>query len=218
MQRGYLAKYNSSRSARGAVLVELILVAPLMLFMTGYMLRLTQILEARQVAMTISREMATQAFKNCVDITILGVPNGTNEVPVNDVDTKTAIGTCLQSVGDNFTGSWQELKPTAAVDAELEWKVQVLRAALGTIGASDCSGALPTLTTIERNSDPGASTETEGTATPEECHRNRLARAEVNFSIEPVFEFLSLNTLWGATSAAPGKGENEIVIEEVSEI
>ena len=52
----------------------------------------------------------------------------------------------------------------------------------------------------------------------EQCNRNRIARAAVRFTIQPVFAFLSLSTLWGAESAAPGEGENGIVIQEVSEI
>lgn len=226
MRRGYLANYNSRRNVRGAVLVELILVAPLMLFMTGYMLRLTQILEARQVAITISREMATQVFKNCVDITILDVPNETNEVPVNTTESESAILACLVRVGNNFQNSWASLAPTAAVSATegdgraispLLWKTQALRYAFNTIGTSPCDATTPIMT-IGATSAGGEALPDTSLTRDEQCNRNRIARGAVRFTIEPVFAFLSLSTLWGAESAAPGEGQNGIVIEEVSEI
>jgi hypothetical protein len=227
MRKRYIGKYNSGQTVRGAVLVELILVAPLMLFMTGYILRLTQILEARLVAITISREMATQVFKNCVDITIIDVPDGTNEVPVNTTDSESAIFQCVTEVGNNFQNSWASLAPTAAVStaeggdgravSPLLWKAQALRYGFNRIGTSPCDATTP-IVTIGVNSAGGEVLPDTSLTRGEQCNRNRIARAAVRFTIQPVFAFLSLSTLWGAESAAPGEGENGIVIQEVSEI
>lgn len=228
MRRGNnQVRYSPKQTVRGAVLVELVLVAPLMLFITGYMLRLTQILEARQVAITLSREMATQVFKNCVDITILDVPDGTNQVRVNMDQTQLAIFDCLTEVGNNFQNSWASFAPTGAVStveggdgqaiAPLLWKAQALRYGLNTIGTTPCDATTPIITT-GANSAGGEVLPDTSLTRDEQCNRNRIARGVVQFTIQPVFTFLSLSTLWGSESAAPGEGQNGVVITEVSEI
>lgn len=212
-------KKTSKRYVRGAILLELILVAPLILFITGYILRFTQILEARQVAIAVTREIVTQAYKNCVDITILGLPDNTNTLTVNVTDTTAAIQTCLNTIANDFGTAWPKLEPSSITTPDegtssLNMTVEVFRYNLTNLGSNDCTSPTPPPIPVSANLGGGvAGADPDAT---DLCNRNRIARARISFDIEPLFAFLSLSTIYGATDATPNN--NTITIEETSEI
>ena len=208
-------KYSNRHThCRGAVLVELILVSPLILFMTGFMLRLTQILEAQQVAVALSREIATQVYQNCVDITVLAPPQGGN-LTVNVNNTTQQIQTCLNDIAAGLNGAWPQVAPSASqivngVDASFRYKIQVIRYNMGTIDFGNVNNCQDDLVTpIEA---PGTDINLDNTElnTDQICQRNRIARAVIQFNIQPLAVFLNL------FDAAPEI--NTITITEASEI
>lgn len=210
-------KKRNKRHARGAILLELILVAPLILFITGYILRFTQILEARQVAIAVTREIATQAYKNCVDITILDLPDASNTLTVNTTDTTASIQTCLNTIATDFATAWPQLAPSsiATGTSTLNMTVEVYRYALTNLVSNDCTAATDTLfTNVQATLGTGVAGHPPDAA--DLCLRNRIARARISFDIEPLFVFLSLSTIYGAEDATPQT--NTITIEESSEI
>lgn len=217
-------KYSNRHThCRGAVLVELILVSPLILFMTGYMLRLTQILEAQQVAVALSREIATQVYQNCVDITVFDPPPWDDLDPapppgtlVVDQDLTTAqIQACLDGVANRLTNTWPQVAPSASqiingADDSFSYKIQVIRYNMGTIdfdNVNNCQGNL--VTTIDADGTVANLDNTE-LNTDQICQRNRIARAVIQFNIQPLAVFLNL------FNAAPEI--NTITITEASEI
>jgi hypothetical protein len=218
-------KYSNRHThCRGAVLVELILVSPLILFMTGFMLRLTQILEAQQVAVALSREISTQVYQNCVDITVLAPPQGGN-LTVNVNDTTQQIQLCLNNIADRLNDTWPQVAPSASqivdgVDASFRYKIQVIRYNMGTIdfgnvADEDCQATPVTnenpvgFTTINADENDGNLPDTNPNNN-QICQRNRIARAVIQFNIQPLAVFLNL------FNAAPEI--NTITITEASEI
>ena len=224
-------KKTNKRYVRGAILLELILVAPLILFITGYILRFTQILEARQVAIAVTREIVTQAYKNCVDITIFEAPNATNTLTVDVGDTTDAIQTCLDTIADDFDTAWPLLAPSsiatppATGTLTLNMTVEVFRYDLANLVSNDCTAATDTLFT-NVGATLGAGATDEAPDATDLCNRNRIARARISFDIEPLFTFLSLREIYSDTGAssttgtatAPTPIPNTITIEETSEI
>lgn len=213
-------KKTNKRYVRGAILLELILVAPLILFITGYILRFTQIIEARQVAIAVTREIVTQAYKNCVDITIFALPDATNPLTVDVTDTTDAIQTCLNTIADDFGTAWPQLEPSSITTPDegtltLNMTVEVFRYELDKLVSNDCTAATDTLFTNVGATLGAGATGAAPDAT-DLCNRNRIARARISFDIEPLFAFLSLSTIYGAEDATPAN--NTITIQETSEI
>jgi hypothetical protein len=192
-------KKTNKRYVRGAILLELILVAPLILFITGYILRFTQILEARQVAIAVTREIATQAYKNCVDITIFNLPDDTNTLTVNVDETKNVIQTCLDTIANDFGTTWPQLAPSsiatpsATGTSTLNMTVEVFRFKLASLVPDDCSDT-PTSVPHTYVSSPPLNSLDPSVKPPDPppglCNRNRIARARISFDIEPLFAFL----------------------------
>jgi len=214
---------NRHTHCRGAVLVELIFVSPLILFMTGYMLRLTQILEAQQVAVALSREISTQVYQSCVDITVFDPPPWDDLDPapppgtlVVDQDLTTAqIQACLDGVANRLTNTWPQVAPSASqivngVDASFSYKIQVIRYNMGTIDFGNVDNCQDDLVTPIDAAGTDINLDDTVLNTDQICQRNRIARAVIQFNIQPLAVFLNL------FDAAPAN--NTIPITEISEI
>lgn len=108
-----------SRSSSGKAFVEFVLVAPVVLFISMYTLHLVQILQANQIAMVLSREMATEAYKTCADITLHQACAPPQQNPVGicvDVtQTPTAVRTCLLALQTRYQNLWTQVRPGSAL-------------------------------------------------------------------------------------------------------
>lgn len=108
-----------SRSSSGKAFVEFVLVAPVVLFISMYTLHLVQILQANQIAMVLSREMATEAYKTCADITLQQACAPSQQNPVGicvDVtQTPTAVRTCLLALQTRYQNLWAQVRPGSAL-------------------------------------------------------------------------------------------------------
>jgi len=187
---------NKGREAQcGSVIIEFILVAPLMLFILGYSLRLTQLLQAHQIAMIISREAATEAFRRCADITILSTTctTGATETCVDLSQTEAAITGCIGRVRRSITDRWNTVRPSSSSET-VTLDVEVYRFGLSRYTTSlNCSVQLNSddktrISTDSNLQDPFATAS--GLASL--CRRNRASRARISFPLNPIFIFLNL--------------------------
>jgi hypothetical protein len=173
----------------GIVVIEFILVLPLLLFMVGYTFRLTQLLQANQIAMTFSREAATEAFRRCTDLTILAetCPNDA-EMCINLQATENVAQNCLTQIKDKYQALWPVARPSGNSDnaivnlAIYRYDIQNLRI------PTNCTGATGQVTTITT----GAVLNTLPISAESLCRRNRIARARIEFTVFPTTAFLSL--------------------------
>jgi hypothetical protein len=176
----------------GSVVIEFVLIAPLMLFILGYSLRLTQLLQANQIAMIVSREAATEAFRTCADLTILSSTCNT-DVCVNIPQTVAATNTCIGRIKSTYESRWNIMRPSAN-PGTVTIDVEVYRFGLDRYTTSlNCTVQLGTAdkTRVSTNSmldDPFTS----GTALGSLCRRNRATRARISFPLNPVTSFLNL--------------------------
>ena len=122
-----------SAGERGKAIVEFVLVAPVVLFISMYTLRLVQMLQANEIAMVISREMATEMYRSCADIMIQqttscgngqgskqngqGGQQNAPEICINESATKTAVNDCLEGIRVSWQDRWGDIKPGSAGDA-----------------------------------------------------------------------------------------------------
>jgi hypothetical protein len=86
---------------RGHIFIEFVLVAPVILFISLYSLCLVQVLQAQQIATTLSREIATEVYRNCVDLTVLDMAS-TSTAAVDAAKTQAAIQSCLISTKNKY--------------------------------------------------------------------------------------------------------------------
>lgn len=195
---------TAARLESGALLVEFVLVAPFVLFLLGYILRLTLQLQAHQIAMNISREVATDIFRKCADFAFL---NDNTEPPtVNEGDSRTAITNCLTTARTKVRDQWDSIKPLATVTTRnnLRLDLAVYRHGLGNLAAcQDCTqcGSRDTTTVSVGNTPPTLPNSTV-------CPRNRIVRVFVSFEIKPIDAFINL------ISSATGLSNNITIQEE----
>jgi hypothetical protein len=176
----------------GAVIIEFILVIPILLTILGYSLRLTQILQANQIAMVISREAATEAFRLCTDLTIqLPSCDASANVCVDTVKTKAATEYCLGKIKEKYEALWPIAKPSASSsDSAPTIDVEVYRYDLGSfVTLNNCIGdesKVSRFTTI-------TSSQPYQISAAALCVRNRVSRAKISFKIKPTSAFLNLS-------------------------
>ena len=185
-------------SQRGTVLVELVFIAPIILIIAGYTIRLTQVLQAQQIAMVISRESATEAFRKCADISIQAVErpaNCTDALCVDVTNTTNTIMACLLMIQSKYQAYWNSMRPSGTSEqTPISIELEVYRHNYGTFTiATECDGS--TLNTSTRIT-PTSSTN--NTLPPRMnpnslslCNRNRVSRASISFEVSPTAAFLS---------------------------
>jgi len=187
---------RSTRSfQRGSVLAELALVAPVVLFVAGWSARVTQLLQAQQIASVISRELATEAFRFCADISISQTVqdiNGNENVVVDQAQTGPIIQQCLATARNRFLARWNQLAPAGAVGAPT-FNVVVYRYDFGAFSNTAAGACNQQVTRIDAagaisvgltgQNDPPLATV---------CARRRMVRVELIFNVQPIFAFVNL--------------------------
>ncbi len=185
---------GSSKRERGALVIEFALIAPFILFLLGYIMRLTLILQAQQIAMTLSREVATSIFRGCADITILQPQNADGALRVDQAVSAAATVTCLTNARQSFLNRWADIRPIGAPEnpEEVTFNVSVYRQSFSTLGASEtcpCSQEDCSTTKITQFGNEGSSNDIN---TDIMCQRNRVVRVQLQFQLNPLFAFLNL--------------------------
>ncbi len=190
---GGAARLNSSR---GSVIIEFILVCPILLTFIGYSLSLTQLLQANQIALALSREAATEAFRQCVDLSLQNISCASNSTLCMDLSSmQTTTTNCLQRLKTKYTAQWSSLQPSGVVNSSFSIDLEVYRYDMNSVTlTSDCSSQ-PTSTRMSRitsnNQIPQLFTSPDDLTSL--CQRNRVARARVAFKLSPTEAFLKLN-------------------------
>jgi hypothetical protein len=154
-----------------------------MLLIAGSALRFYQELQAQEIGITFSREIATLAYNRCVDKTITKLQrNGaTNEdILVIDRDATTKqITECLQQVEAQFLASWSQTKPLATTVTP-DITLEVHRCSLTELVPTTCNS--PTIIKVGQ-APSGAPTLT--------LFRNRLTFARIDFTMAPLSTFIT---------------------------
>jgi hypothetical protein len=179
--------------ARGSVLIEFVLVLPILLTILGYSLRLTQILQSNQIAMVMSREAATEAFRLCTDLTVQDTSCTTTSVAcVNAAMTKTVTENCLDNVKKKYEDLWSVARPSAnPVDKPATMDVEVYRYDINNlVSQNTCTAADETK--VSRFSTT-TSQSPAAISMASLCLRNRVSRARISFIIKPTSVFLNLS-------------------------
>ncbi len=181
---------NRGKASAGSVILECVLALPLILFILGYALRITQMLNANAIAMEFSREVATETFKECVDLTILDTACLVQNTLCTDITATTqAINNCISDIKARYINLWSLIyPPSSVIPSQAEIDVEVYRYDLSkaandsNCGNQDLSTRFSTNTSI-----PVAS------ITPLSiCRRDRISRARVQFTLKPNASFLNL--------------------------
>ena len=171
------------RFEQGSVLTEFVLVAPVMLLIAGSALRFYQELQAQEIGITFSREIATLAYNRCVDKTITKLQrNGaTNQdsLVIDTDETKKQITECLAQVAAQFLASWSQTNPLAATTTP-EITLEVHRCSLTELVPTTCNS--PTIIKVG-TAPSGAPTLT--------LFRNRLTFARIDFTMTPRSTFIA---------------------------
>jgi hypothetical protein len=186
---------------RGSVLAEFVLVAPFILALAGYGLRFTQELQAQQLALGLSRELATDLFSKCVDITIQQVPAPTcgTALCVDVTSTQNAIQACINTIAQRYSAAWTMIAPASA--ANLDLTAEVYRYNLGSFDINTQAGCNQNVTLFRTrvnssgvvtptNPPPSGSSGIGSIPYADVCQRNRVARANLQFTITPLTSFL----------------------------
>lgn len=179
---------------RGALLVEFVLVAPFILFLLGYILRLTLVLQAQQIAMTLSRELATTIFRECADITILQAQAPDGALRVDTVSSATATSRCLTTARADLLNRWAQISPIGAPNdiAQVALNLTIYRHGFVNLGAADncpCAQGDCATTAISPNGSQVGNTDIDAAIM---CQRNRVVRVQLGFQLTPLFAFLNL--------------------------
>jgi hypothetical protein len=186
----YTSNRNGGRSSHGSVVIECILVLPVILLILGYAVRITQMLNANAIAMEFSREVATEATRRCVDLTILDVNCLTQNTVCTDITATTqAINSCIADIKVRYLSLWSLVRPTSSANPlQASLDVEVYRydlssaATQATCGEQDLSTRFSTDPTI-----PAASI-----SPLSMCIRDRISRSRVQFTLRPNITFLNL--------------------------
>lgn len=170
-------------------MIEFVLICPLILIIIGYTLRLTQILQAHQIATILSREIATEAFGLCTDITIQDRLCASDAICI-DMDTTRAItDECIRKLQDKYQNLWPVMRPASnPTESPATLAVEIYRYDIGNFSPpSDCTQE-DRSTRFSTNPEVPAAQILPSSL----CRRNRIARARVSFLIEPITAFTNL--------------------------
>jgi hypothetical protein len=189
----------NTESNHGSVLIEFIVLAPIVLFIVGFGLRLTQVLQAYQIAMVLSREAATEGYRKCADVTVQAVdrPAGCSEDLCVDQNTSAqVIQACLSTIRDKYLNYWPSMRPsgtTAATDLDLD--LEVYRHNFSSVAIElNCSN-ITNNTSTKITPDgvfPGELPPSMDFTSLSLCRRNRVVRARVGFQLNPSEVFLRI--------------------------
>jgi len=169
---------------RGSVLTEFVMVAPVMLLIAGSALRFQQELQAQEIGVTLSREIATLAYNRCIDKTIT-TQNGT-EIVGDPAPTADRIAQCLLlDVIDSLKTRWDQLRPIGA-SATLSLDVRAYRCDIAVISPTSCTNKAE----IRCLGDRTCSTNLSATKDDLTAFRNRLVVARISFEIAPLAAFI----------------------------
>lgn len=186
---------------RGHIFIEFVLVAPVILFISLYSLRLVQVLQAQQIATTLSREIATEVYRNCVDLTVLDMAS-TSTAAVDAAKTQAAIQSCLTSTKNKYASLMPTLQPTSSQGFTLD--THVYRYDIGSLAIdSSCSGTLKNTSDFDGSS--VGSGLPPGMTQNQMCTRNRVVRVSIRFTLSPIS-----NALLGASSSTEVSDETTI--------
>jgi hypothetical protein len=193
------------QNQRGSTVAEFVLVAPFILALAGYGLRFSQELQAQQLALNFSRELATNLSSKCVDITIQQVPAACTPrtaLCVDTVKTQNAIASCIATVAAPYQRAWATMAPSSA--SSLTVSAEVYRYNLGSFQIDtvpNCTSTSTPVTLLRRKITSSGdssvissaqaddiSNETCNTDVPYAtvCKRNRVSRAVLEFSMKPL--------------------------------
>jgi hypothetical protein len=177
-------------------------------------------LQAHQIAMSLSRELATEIFIKCADISLqdktASNSSGDEQILVDTINSKIAILACLDRTKSNFLSNWQTgLRPTGALDGDPDLTLWVYR--------DNFSSLLPCSPPVCNCSSPkGYQTImiSQGTATSTQpdpdasliCKRNRVVRVYLHFKLRPLDVFLSLI---GGINSGSFSSDQDVVEETV---
>jgi hypothetical protein len=180
-----------SRKMRGSVLVELVLVTPIILIVAGFTVRLVQVIQAQQIASVLSREVATDAYKNCMDFTLQNrsVDSGVERLVVDTTNTAPIIRQCLERIRTRFMGQWDLIRPAGTQSStSLTVDLWVYRYDFANFSVNDTTCAQAT-TRISWDGEVVVSSDIDSESM---CRRNRAVRVTTSFAITPSLAFLSL--------------------------
>lgn len=180
--------------SRGSVAIEFILICPILLALIGYSLRLTQLLQGHQIAMAISREAATEGFRQCIDISLQNRFCATpSQICLDTSSMQTATSNCLARLKDKYSALWSSLQPSGTVSLSFNIDLEVYRYDMSSATpTANCSSAdANSVYRISTNSEiPSLFSTDDGRICL--CQRNRVARARVAFKLAPAAAFLQL--------------------------
>jgi hypothetical protein len=166
------------------------MVAPVMLLIAGSALRFYQELQAKEIAITFAREVATMAYNRCLDKTETTVARdaaGQETVTGDEDKTLIAIETCLQrEVIDTFVNRWSEAKPLAGSDT-VTITVEAYRCDIAAITPGTCAKKGK----VSCSSGAATCTKT-ASATKDDltAFRNRLVFTKITFDVTPLATFI----------------------------
>jgi Flp pilus assembly protein TadG len=189
-----LRRLDTTKRETGALLVEFVLVAPFILFLVGYIVRLTLITQAQQIAMTLSREVATTIFRGCADLTIQQQQNSDGILRVDTTTSSAAIETCLNNARADLLNRWSSLRPIGAPESSsnVTLNLTVYRQGFANLSTSQncpCTAGDCSVTAITHTGGQGSGADIDADTM---CQRNRVVRAQLQFQLTPLVAFLNL--------------------------
>jgi hypothetical protein len=151
------------------------------------------ILQAQQISMTLSRELATTIFRGCADLTIQQQQNSDGFLRIDTTQSASAIATCLNNARQDMLNRWQSLRPIGAPESSdgVTLNLAVYRHGFSSLSPAEscpCSGGDCSITIISHDGTANADPIDENVM----CQRNRVVRVLLQFPVEPLFAFLNL--------------------------
>lgn len=191
---------RSTRRERGAVFVEFVMVAPVMLLIAGSALRFYQELQAQEIGITFAREIATLAYNRCIDRTITKVvqigATQQDTLSGDEQPTLDLLQQCLQSeIIPQFMASWPSAMPIAATST-LTITVDGYRCDITSIGSTGCAkigraSCSCSATTCTASTTPCfTATDAPDPGGLSGSARNRLVTAKIEFVMAPLATFI----------------------------
>jgi hypothetical protein len=191
---------GAHNSEHGGLLVEFVLVAPFILFIVGYILYLGTVTQAQQIAMTVSRELATRVYRECADFSILAPATfnaSGDDLPIQ-VDTNAtanAMIPCINAARNSILDRWDDiLRPTGApVRNSITLNVEVYRYEFSNFTPpTTCSNATSSKATFLNHNGIGTGITASQILPATLCTRNRMVRANLEFTLTPPGDLIRL--------------------------
>jgi hypothetical protein len=151
------------------------------------------IMQAQQISMTLSRELATTIFRGCADLTIQQQQNSDGVLRVDTTQSAATIALCLNNARQDTLNRWQNLRPIGAPESssDITLDLSVYRHSFSSLSPAEscpCTAGDCSTTVISHDGTQGADSIDENVM----CQRNRVVRVRLQFPVEPLFAFLNL--------------------------